>query len=94
MPTDPWDDYEKIYPVGIHSSKVHKPNDTYPVYTKGEIEVPGREPIEVEENGGTEFPVGIEYPTYLNPYLVGVHGEQLYHEDAPHWQRNPALDNE
>jgi len=27
----------------------------------------------------------------LQPYLVGVHGEQLFHEEEPHWVRNPAL---
>ncbi len=73
MPVDPWDNPTKIYPVGIHSSKVHKPNDIYPGV------------------GGPEFPFAREYPIYLQSYLVGVHGEQLFHEEEPHWVRNPAL---
>lgn len=75
MPTDPWDNPTKIYPVGIHSSRVHKPNDVYPLYI----------------NGGPDFPFAREYPAYLNKYLIGVHGEQLFHEKEPHWVRNPAL---
>lgn len=34
MPTDPWDNPTKVYPIGIHSSRVHKPNDVYPVYVR------------------------------------------------------------
>ena len=78
MPTDPWDDLVKVYPVGIHSSRVHKPNDTYPVYVKGEIEVPGREPVELD-------------PTYRNEHLIAVHGDMLFYGDEPHWRLNPAF---
>lgn len=78
MPVDPWDNPTKVYPVGIHSSRVHKPNDVYPVYLKGEIEVPGREPVELD-------------PAYLNEHLIGVHGDMLFYEDEPHWRLNPAV---
>lgn len=91
MPIHPWDNPTKVYPVGIHSSRVRKPNDTYPVYVKGEVEVPGREPVEIPPDGGPDFPFAREYPIYLQAYLVGVHGEQLFHEEEPHWVRNPAL---
>lgn len=78
MPVDPWDNPTKVYPVGIHSSRVHKPNDIYPTYVKGEI----------------DFPFAREYPAYLNEHLIGVHGDMLFYEDEPHWRLNPALDPE
>ena len=91
MLVDPWDNPVKVYPVGIHSSRVHKPNDVYPVYVKGEIEVPGREPVELDPDGGPNFPFAREYPAYLNEHLIGVHGDMLFYEDEPHWRLNPAL---
>lgn len=91
MPTDPWDKPTKVYPVGIHSSRVHKPNDVYPVYVKGEIDVPGREPVVLDPDGGPEFPFAREYPAYLNEHLIGVHGDMLFYEDEPHWRLNPAV---
>lgn len=91
MPTDPWDNPTKVYPVGIHSSRVHKPNDVYPVYIKGEIEVPRREPVELDPDGGPDFPFAREYPAYLNEHLIGVHGDILFYEDEPHWRLNPAV---
>ena len=94
MPTDPWDNPTKVYPIGIHSSRVHKPNDVYPVYVKGGIKVPGREPVELYPDGGPDFPFAREYPAYLNEHLIGVHGDMLFYEDEPHWRLNPALDPE
>lgn len=91
MPTDPWDNPTKIYPIGIHSSRVHKPNDVYPVYVKGGIKVPGREPVVLDPDGGPEFPFAREYPAYLNKHLIGVHGDMLFYEDEPHWRLNPAV---
>lgn len=91
MPIDPWDNPTKVYPVGIHSSRVRKPNDTYPVYVKGEVEVPGREPVELDPDGGPDFPFAREYPAYLNEHLIGVHGDMLFYEDEPHWRLNPAV---
>ena len=94
MPTDPWDNPTKVYPIGIHSGRVHKPNDVYPVYVKGGIKVPGREPVELDPDGGPDFPFAREYPAYLNEHLIGVHGDMLFYEDEPHWRLNPALDPE
>lgn len=91
MPTDPWDNPTKVYPIGIHSSRVHKPNDVYPVYVKGGIKVPGREPVVLDPDGGPEFPFAREYPAYLNKHLIGVHGDMLFYEDEPHWRLNPAV---
>ena len=91
MPTDPWDNPTKVYPVGIHSSRVHKPNDVYPVYVKGEIEVPGREPVELDPDGGPDLPFAREYPAYLNEHLIAVHGDMLFYEDEPHWRLNPTV---
>ena len=91
MPTDPWDNPTKVYPIGIHSSRVHKPNDIYPTYVKGEIDVPGREPVVLDPDGGPDFPFAREYPAYLNEHLIGVHGDMLFYEDEPHWRLNPAV---
>ena len=51
------------------------------VYPKGEIEVLGREPVELD-------------PAYLNEHLIAVHADMLFYEDESHWRLNPALDPE
>lgn len=94
-PVDPWANPTKTYPIGIHPSEVYKPNDVYPVYDKETTPlVPGREDVVVDPDGGPELPFTQEYPSYLYPSLVGVHGAYLFHEEGIHWQYNPALGSE
>lgn len=75
----------------IHSSRVHNPLGSYPEYVKGSITVPGREPVVIPPDGGPDFPFAQEYPAYLHTELVSVHGDHLFHNQAPHWVINPAL---
>ena len=75
MPTDPWDDLVKVYPVGIHSSNTHSNNSKYPVRAQKQMNPS----------------LTVEHPEYLNKHLVGVHGDMLFYEDEPHWRLNPAF---
>lgn len=51
MPTDPWDNPTKVYPIGIHSSKYINLMMYIPVYVKGGIKVPGKA-VELDPDGG------------------------------------------
>lgn len=76
MPTDPWDEYTEPNGVaGMHSSNTHSNNSKYPVRAQKQMNPS----------------LTVEHPEYLNKHLVGVHGDMLFHEEEPHWVRNPAL---
>lgn len=75
MPTDPWDNPTKVYPIGIHSSNTHSNKSEYPVRAQKQMNPS----------------LTVEHPAYLNKHLVGVHGDMLFYEEEPHWRLNPAL---